>query len=83
MEVIKMRKKAYNLTLPEESAEIVRSWLQASGGQTLSSWVSGLVEEFAKEIQGQPSPLGKSPGDMTLKEFVDVMQYWYKKASES
>lgn len=78
-----MHRKQYNLTLFEEPTEVVRKHLKATGGQSLTSWVNALIVEFAREIQGQPSPLGKKPEDMTMREFAEVMRYWWEKSHEA
>lgn len=78
--VIKVKKR-YNVSLNEESTEVVQAWLDAKG-QTFSGWMTNLLDEFAKEIQGEPTMMSKSPEEMTLKEFIDVAAYWVKKASQ-
>lgn len=75
-------KKRYTFTLNEESTEIVREWLETKG-QSLSGWVTVLFDEFAQEIEGEPSKMGKSPEEMTVKEFIDVMRYWFKKVQDA
>jgi hypothetical protein len=75
-------KQQFAFSLHPESTEIVRQWLKANG-QTLSGWLTLTLDEWAKEIQGQPSVLSKRPDEMTLKEFGDVLSYWWKAASES
>lgn len=77
-----MHRKAYNLTLCEEPTEVVKDFLRATGAKSLSSWVNNLIIEFANEIQGQPSVLGKKPEEMTMKEFSDVIRYWWEKNRE-
>lgn len=72
-------KKRYNVSLNVESTETVQVWLEANG-QTFSGWLTNLIDEFAKEIQGQPSPVNKGIENMTVKEFIDVAGYWFKKA---
>lgn len=74
-------KKRFTFSLPEEATETVRAFLH-SQGQTFSGWMSIIVEEFAKEICGQPSVLGKRPEEMTLKEFAEVFTFWWRKANE-
>jgi hypothetical protein len=75
-----MKKRRYNLTLDEESTEMVREWLERNN-QTLSGWLNTLLEEFAHEIKAGPTTK-KAPMEMTVKEFMDEMQHWLKKASE-
>jgi len=72
----------YGVNLNEESTEIVQVWLKANG-QTFSGWLTVLIDEFAKEIQGQPSVVGTKPEDMSLKEFLGLMRYWYKRAGQA
>jgi hypothetical protein len=74
-------KKRYTVNLNEESTEVVQAWLEKNG-QTFSGWLTILVDEFAKEVQGQPSMAGKNPEEMTLKEFINVVNYWFKKTLE-
>lgn len=76
-----MGKKRIELYLDEESATVVREYLQANG-QSISGWVNAFVTEFAQGIKGQPSPLSKPVEEMTLKEFGDVMAYWFKRSRE-
>lgn len=75
-------KKSFTFTLNPESHQIVKTWLEANG-QTFSGWMTAFLDEWAKEIQGQPSMMGKRTEDMTVKEFIDVMQYWLKKAHQA
>lgn len=75
-----MAKRQMSIHLDEDSVRIVRAYLE-SKGQNFSGWVNGFVMEFAKEIQGQPSPLSKPVEEMTVKEFGDVMAYWFKKVT--
>lgn len=74
-------KKRYTMNLNQESMEVVQVWL-ASKGLSFSGWMAGIIDEFAKEIQGEPAAMSKEPGEMTLQEFMDVMQYWLKKHAE-
>jgi len=38
---------------------------------------------LAQEIKGQPSPLMKPVDEMTVKEFGEIMGYWFKKVKGS
>lgn len=76
-----MTKKRYNFTLNEEETGIVRDWLERNG-QSFSGWLTTMIDEFAHEIQAGPSTR-KAPMEMTVKEFLDEIQYWTKKASEA
>ena len=75
-------KKRFTVNLNVESTEVVQAWLEGKG-QSFSGWMTALIDEFAKEIQGEPAILSKKPEEMTLKEFADVAAYWLKKASEA
>ena len=69
------------LYLDRESVEIVKDFLDKTG-QSLSGWVNAFVMEMAQEIKGQPSPLSKPVDEMTVKEFGEIMSYWFKKIRE-
>lgn len=69
------------LYLDRESVEIVKDFLDKTG-QSLSGWVNAFVMEMAQEIKGQPSPLSKPVDEMTVKEFGEIMGYWFKKIRE-
>ncbi len=70
------------LYLDRESVEIVKDFLDKTG-QSLSGWVNAFVMEMAQEIKGQPSPLMKPVDEMTVKEFGEIMGYWFKKVRGS
>jgi hypothetical protein len=74
-------KKRVNLYVSDEAFETVKAYLE-SKGQSVSGWVSAMLDEMAKEIQGEPSPLSKSVEDMTVKEFGEVVSYWWQKIRE-
>ena len=75
-------RKAYTFRLDEEETETVRRWLAWNGQHNMSAWLRIIIGEYAKEIQGQPSILSKDPREMTLKEFGDVLSYWYRAVAE-
>jgi hypothetical protein len=75
-----MGKKQMSIHLDEDAVRVVRNFLEPKG-QNFSAWVNAFVMEFAKELQGQPSPLGKAAEDMTIKEFQDIMNYWMNKVA--
>lgn len=77
-----MGKKQMSIHLDEESVKVIRAFLETQG-QNFSGWVNAFVMEFAKEIQGQPSPLSKPIDEMTVREFAEVASYWFKKARGS
>lgn len=74
-----MRKRRINLYVNDESFETVKVFLE-SKGQSVSGWLTAMLDEMAVEIQGQPSPLSKPVDEMTVKEFGEVMAYWFGKA---
>jgi len=74
-----MGKRRVNFYLDDEACKIVAGFLDKSG-VSFSGWLNALIVEMAEEIKGQPSPLSKSVGDMTMNEFGEVMSYWWKKA---
>ncbi len=76
-----MGKKGMNIYLDEESFVVVRNYLE-NCGKSFSGWVNVLIEEMAQEIKGQPSPLNKPVGQMTVDEFAGIAAYWWKKAKE-
>ena len=72
-------KKLYSVNLDQEPTEIVQKFLKSSG-QTFSGFLNGLVNEFAKEIQGQPGLHGKRVGQMSMRDFIKVLSFWFKRA---
>lgn len=76
-----MGKKQMSIHLDEESVRVVRAFLETQG-QSFSGWVNAFVCEMAQEIKGQPSPLNKPVGQMTVDEFAGIAAYWWKKAKE-
>lgn len=76
-----MGKKGMNIYLDEEAVTVVRDFLEKSG-QSFSGWVNAFVCEMAQDIKGQPSPLNKPVGQMTIDEFSEIAAYWWKKAKE-
>ncbi len=73
--------KQMSIYLDEEAVAVVRDFLEKSG-QSFSGWVNAFVSEFAQEIKGQPSPLNKPVGQMTIDEFGEIAAYWWRKSKE-
>lgn len=73
-----MKKKKVNLYVSDESFDTVQTYLK-SKGQSVSGWVSAILDEMASEISGEPSSLGKPVEEMTVKEFGEVVGYWWQK----
>ena len=60
-----MGKKQMSIYLDEEAVTVVRDFLEKSG-QSFSGWVNAFVSEMAQDIKGQPSPLNKPVGQMSM-----------------
>lgn len=69
------RKVKKCFALDERSYEIIRGYTRAQG-ISMSSWLTALLNELAKQIQGQPSPFDKPVGQMTIDEITKMMLYW-------
>lgn len=74
-----MEKRRINLYVNDRSYQTVRKFLLKSD-QSFSGWLAAMLDEMAKEIEGQPTMLGKPLGDLTLNEFSKLMEYWLEKA---
>lgn len=73
-----MNKRRYNVMLNPDSVEVLQAHLKTVN-MSLSAFLTKMIDEAAKDIQGQPVKLGeKKLQDLTIKEFGELMQYWYK-----
>jgi len=71
-----IRKKVKkSFALDARSYEVIRRFTEAQG-LSMSAWLTGLLNEVAKQIEGQPSPFDKPFGKMTIEEITKVMLYW-------
>jgi hypothetical protein len=78
---IPMAKKRVTITIDGHIHEVVKAYLAAMG-MTFSGFLTAMLGEFEKEIEGQGSIFAKAVSEMTLNEFGDAVGYWMKKASE-
>lgn len=69
------RKLKKSFAVDAHAYEVMREFTKAHG-ISLSSWLSGLLVEVARKIEGQPSPWDKSVREMTIDELADAMKYW-------
>lgn len=72
-----MRKGRYNLTLPAEQTEKLRSHLEARG-ESLSGFVGGIITEYVKELEGELSVLRKPFDEVTAVELMQWLGRWTK-----
>lgn len=75
------RKVKKSFALDERSYEVVRRFTEMQG-ISMSSWLTGLLNEVAKQIEGQPAPYDKPIGKMTIEELANVMLYWKRSFDE-
>jgi len=73
----RVRKLKKSFALDAHAYGVVREFTEAQG-ISLSSWLSGLLVEVARKIEGQPSPWDKPIRQMTIDELADAMKYWSK-----
>lgn len=73
-------KKRVTVNLDAKTHEIVQAWLR-SMGMTFSGFLTALLDEFAKSIEGQPT-FDKPVSEMTVKEVGEAFGYWFKKVQE-
>jgi len=76
-------KKRYNVYLDVEATETVQAFLERTGHMSFSAFVNTMMRELAQSIKGQPSSLDKPASEMTIKEFGEVMNYWFKQGEET
>lgn len=68
------------IMLDEDVKKVVQAHL-AKTGVSMSGFINALMVELAREINGQPVMLDKKVEDLTIKEFGELANYWFKKAS--
>lgn len=77
----RVRKLKKSFAVDAHAYEVLRAFTETHG-ISLSSWLSGLLVEVARKIEGQPSPWDRPIRQMTIDELADAMKYWTKLISE-
>ena len=75
------RKVKKCFSLDARSYEVIRRFTEMQG-ISMSSWLTGLLNEVANQIEGQPAPYDKPIGKMTIEELAHVMLYWKRSFDE-
>lgn len=70
-----MRKRRYNITLPEAETQRVREILEARG-ESLSGFLGAILKEYAQELDGELSVLRKPFNEITAVELMEWLGRW-------
>jgi antitoxin component of RelBE/YafQ-DinJ toxin-antitoxin module len=76
-----MAKKRYNIVLDEDVVDVVRAYTETLG-ISFSGFINTVLSEYAQTIKEQPTPMDKKLSQMTVQEFGELMNYWFKKVGE-
>lgn len=78
----KSKKIKKSFALNARSYEVVREFT-AAHGLSLSSWITTMFDEAARQIEGGPVHFAKPVSKMTIQELAEMMNYWKKSVEES
>lgn len=72
-------RKRYQVYLEEEPTEKVKDFLKHSLGLSFSNYLRMHLREFAQVLDESPAS-DKKPSEMTMSEFLETIQHWFKAA---
>lgn len=73
--------RKYQLLLNHDETEEVKKYLESHMGISLSRYLRLHLRDFLRVIHQSPA-LDKKPSEMTMQEFMDTVQHWFKKADD-